>query len=795
MIIARITFAILLVLGAGKAEQDLYTTVLGAWQQGRNGPAQLAAEQFLARFPDSTMTHQVEYIRDSCLFQTGKYSQAAAAFARFPSRYPYSEYVDDALFWAGRSEHKAGAFDRAIARYREVLTRFANGPMADDAMYQLAEAYADSGRNEQALSAYRRLLREFPESDLAPNAMYAAGWMLAQAGRHGEALKFFKRFLSRYPENRLADEVRFQVAESLYRLQDYNGCYSNFAALDSDGLLRGNSSERARFLMAESLFRMHRFGKAATAYEDLIGDNPVGQYHDDALYGLGWSLFSDGRIPEALKEFRRLMLKHKKSPLAHLAHFKAAECLEKLGDYRQAALEFVDHAKLFPGSDKIAESLVRAGRLYALMNKPEKAETIYSEVVTSHSKSPLVTDALYGIGWSLYKRRQYMRAADSFKLCRERQPGGPLAPEAAYLAADSMYRAKEWALAGRMFDELMSCYPKSPRMLDAKLGRAWCAWQQSSYDAAHDGFEYVFLNSKDPGTIFEAGRKMADSLYNLRRYSDALDAYTRLGDRFSKRADMDVVAMRQGQCLLKLGLHLRAADAFESLLNRYPSSRMKTKAMMAMAQSLAEAGGRDNLVRAAEQYRKVAEKAADPAVRAEALFRSGDCMYNAGLYEKSIADYRDTAKKYPDSSFAAEALYGLGWAYRQLGRTQDAVKAAEVFIEKYPQSKLASEVKLRLGEQYFRAKKIQRARALLQSVASSGSQRYEADARYLLAVMDHDAGNITLARKELITLLARYPDAQWIPEARLLLAKIRIRENNIDEAIVLLGDDAALKNP
>lgn len=118
----------------------------------------------------------------------------------------------------------------------------------------------------------------------------------------------------------------------------------------------------------------------------------------------------------------------------------------------------------------------------------------------------------------------------------------------------------------------------------------------------------------------------------------------------------------------------KAVEVWESVLERYPSSRVRFLAHMRLGNYFLE---RD---RAFEKARVHFEAVADEAnrdedQRAEATLKMGICFYEARNFGKCFQVMRDVIEKYPVSEHVNQAYYYIGLGHFQLAHYSRAIAA------------------------------------------------------------------------------------------------------------------------
>ncbi len=136
-----------------------------------------------------------------------------------------------------------------------------------------------------------------------------------------------------------------------------------------------------------------------------------------------------------------------------------AECLVRLGHYRDAERSLLRWAKLRP---KDFEPFVHLARLYRDLNEPAKARMAYDQALSRRPPVEVIAEAA-----DLEERLgDFERAAKLYEWAQRRQPDNP---RWRALRAEALMRAGEFERAGRILRFALKRFPDHPR-LNALMG-------------------------------------------------------------------------------------------------------------------------------------------------------------------------------------------------------------------------------------------------------------------------------------------------------------------------------------
>ena len=121
-----------------------------------------------------------------------------------------------------------------------------------------------------------------------------------------EAIALYNRLLTEYPSYKNSDQVLYQMARA------YDELGRTEEAIDTmERLIRTNPHsshlDEVQFRRGEYFFTRRRFRDAESAYSGIVSLGPSSEYHELALYKLGWTLYKQEFYEEALQKYVALL--------------------------------------------------------------------------------------------------------------------------------------------------------------------------------------------------------------------------------------------------------------------------------------------------------------------------------------------------------------------------------------------------------------------------------------------------------------------------------------------------------
>ena len=286
--------------------------------------------------------------------------------------------------------------------------------------------------------------------------------------------------------------------------------------------------------------------------------------------------------------------------------------------------------------------------------------------------------------WTLGR---YDAAGEAFRAAADAGGHGPFADDAAFAAIEALEAQGRDDEAVREWAKWEKRFPGSPLRPVAGVDQAWNALRRgAAADALHrlDALAAAApWLARDPRFVLAR----ATALHQTGR-SDA--ALALLGDR---PADASATYLR-ALCLQKQGQLLRAAAAFQDVAERWPASPLADPARLAKANTFLAARDWRS---ASEEFARVAAKATDPDVRAEAELREAGAVFLAGNADSALAMLRGVVDQHTGTDVAARAQFLVGEALVAENRPADAIVEYNKVLTTYFQHKVAASAQYRVA--------------------------------------------------------------------------------------------------
>ena len=426
----------------------------------------------------------------------------------------------------------------------------------------------------------------------------------------------------------------------------------------------------------------------------------------------------------AIGSYTTLLAEQPDYPRADEVLYQLSRAWEAEGNPGKALAYLDQLVARFPKSARIFEAQFRRGEMLFGAQRWHDAENAYAAVIPAGPGSEFYEQALYKLGWALFKQSESERSAESFLTLLDVKLADPQAPDG-IVAVDSLPRADREIVADTTRAlSIQFAGLESGESLNAAIDR-------------HGRPPYAWL-------LYKA---LGDLLVEKERYTDAADAYRAYVKREPFSSQAPTLQEKAIDAYLKGGfadlafegkrqfIELYGFDsAFWSTRSRADAPKVE-EALKANLQdaakyehALAQASGKSSeYQQAAAWYRQYLDSFPGDEASPATNYLLADALYESHDYRVAALEYERTAYSYPPSEQSAKAAYAALVSYDkyEAGLSGDALAAWHLagiesslkFASTFPEHPEAGKVTLRAAEQLFNLKDYERAGAVASQAA------------------------------------------------------------------------------
>jgi len=375
-----------------------------------------------AKSPDAKIAVQGVYWAANSALAQGHSAQAAAQFTAVASKYPSSE-------WAAK----------ARAKVAELQTD-ARADASDETLHK-ARLALDDKKYAEAASMLKALLDTAapPLAAVSSEAQYLRGLAYQGMDKPAPAAAALSAAVQANPTAEWVPDAQVQLAWLNIALKHSAQAE---AAARAALLLSSNSGyspaieQQARLALVQADLDGQKWDDALAVSQTLLASHPSPDVTATVLFTQAWVNEKQNKSEAALPLWQRL-------------------------------------ATEFPQSQYASDALLHLGDASFQAKKFDEAQARYSDLVTKYPTSADVPAARLGLGNALYNLSQYAPAAAAFDALAADKNAGELRPEALYWAGASWEKAGKKPEAVQRLTRLVSEYPASGRVANAKVRLAY----------------------------------------------------------------------------------------------------------------------------------------------------------------------------------------------------------------------------------------------------------------------------------------------------------------------------------
>ena len=654
----------------------------------------VAAEKELRTWLESYSTHALadwalSYLGDSRM-ALGQYDAAIDTFNRLISDHPRSETLQDAELSLARAYERAGRRQDAFRTYQRITSN-RDGSHARKALSSIGGMYFQAGNYEEAAAAYQQIEQKFPDDPLAVSARLNGGVANYRSERFREAIKLFRKVPG---DHRYASHARLLEGMSHMQLKDFRTAIEVFTAA-RQAFPDSEKQESLLYHQADSERQLGNYERAGTLFLQTRERWPDGQYHVEILHFAAESLLLDDQLDEALEllnEFERLHGDSELRPRHDLLRGRLLSARGGESNERKAMERF----ELVVDNEVVDARTRSLGRYYmtgslSRLGEHQKALDVGQplvDLIRSGADTDGLEECLVLVGQSALALGRHEQARLLLTDYLTTRPRGGRVAEALSLRATASARMGDADAARKDLNQLHSEFPRSGRYEFSLTLLAEIAWNRGDHRFA--------------ATLFDdMARQGPESALQPR----GLSGY--------------------GWCLFEMGQFANAADAFGTLVSKYPGNDLAAEAAWMQGKALSKDNRNPEAIRvwqaAFRQYapKPPAAAGAEQDGAAQHAFQAGimaaQLAAELGTADDADATWKTLLEHFPRAENADKLCEQWAWMNLDAERFERSDEVFRRLIQDYPDSPLVAGAQLALAES-----------ELVNGNADAASQSFEA---------------------------------------------------------------------
>jgi TolA-binding protein len=546
-------------------------------------------DKFLETNPPPSQAAEAERGIAAIYQQTGKLDAAVRQYQKVAETFPGTPMAEQCAFYAAGLETTVD-IKAALPMLQAYVAKFPSGKFTAQAMMMIGQAQAASGDTASAMQTYKDVVAKFSKTDFAPQAYFQQAALQARAGKTDDMVATLRAFLQAYPD----DKDIFYAYDTIGQTQSGKGKVTDAIATYTEMVDKHADNPMA----ATALYRVAELWRKQA--------DVLGQYLAlNEAQRKDWTT----DVTSSIAAGEKLLQQFPDSDQVGLTLKTLLSDQEMLVDAQQAKPEDVE--KYFRALGSKFES-----------NASEKSRILFTMAVYNYKKDPVKGLAQMAVAYNpslvyapgdldLYGSAlmDQNKTDQAYKIYQKiahdypTPPGAgpaqapPFIQEAQAIALFGMATAldKEGKTtdAGKLFTELKTDYPWSPKVVEADFGIAKSLVQDNKLDDASKLLVGIVGSRNAPSSVRAHAFLLIGQIQEAKGNIDAaIDSYLKTAAFYEGVEDAASEGLwRGGQMLEKQAETLneqsvpkkseqiaKAISAYKDIVTKYPASPFVAKA-------------------------------------------------------------------------------------------------------------------------------------------------------------------------------------------------------------------------
>lgn len=387
----------------------------------------------------------------------------------------------------------------------------------------------------------------------------------------------------------------------------------------------------------------------------------------DRLWLVGSHAFNDQIYGLAEQMLDRFVLRHPEDPRAPAAVLLLAKTRLALGTLERA-LDGFREAQRFPTPPgEPGEAQFWEGEVLYRLKRYAEAQATF-EAVLREPSSPLVPDALYGLGRAALHHNQSETAVGAFRRLLSGWPTHPTAPAAVYHLARALADLNRPAEVSSVLAAYETTYPDSPWLADALYLRGWSQLTTGQLQAATNTLQSFLARAPTHELAPQVQLHLAEALLRQGKKAAGL---RQLQTLLRAPPPTPEILYDAGLLAQRFDSPAEAEQAWRQLQAQFPTHALAHRASLELARAAFTRHRYADVLAASAN----AAASADPEVRLEAHLLRGESLLQLKRDRAALQEFKAAVNGSPaDHPLRLRAMAGLGLTHEHLQQWAEATR-------------------------------------------------------------------------------------------------------------------------
>ena len=710
-------------------------------------------EQLLTLFPGHELSPEIHYRLGRAYYSEKDHDAALTHFEVIVANHPDSSFTPLALSGIGWVHWDREEYAAALEHFT-AAAGYEESPAAVEAAQRAADCLFVLERFDEAAGAYQSLA----DNQANPEAGAALYWLAVSLERLGDSAKAretLELFIDRFPDHNYLAEAYLHLAGILIEAGEVEQAARHYRQV-IENTTDPRLQEQGRYGAAWAEYQLNRSEEALAEIEKLAFEKPESDMAAHVALETGKLRFNRGEYEAAAKLLTLLIEHHEQIPAIAEVLYLLGVSYEKLENTQEAEAflrrVMEDHAT----SEAAIKAAARLVAHFAAQGRLPQAREIMDFIREHNPQAAEAGSAAFALAEALLSDRKFREAAEEYASVLK-TAAGTLAPFARYGLAAAKLATSEFPEAARLLREVIAEEPAGETAINARFHLALALSRMGEHNEAVHGFEAFVKDYPDHELVPRALLELGWLHSELKQPQEALAVFERLAAEYPNSRYVDEALFRIGELRYDQGNFPAAQAAYEQVLADYPESEILGEAAYKLGWALIKQNKRDEAI---EPLLLAAEKAADPAVAADARFHAATWLLKKQQYADVAALLQPALEGELNEQNAPLAVL-TGQAGLGLSDWDGAEQMFQRVIDTVPATAAALQAQIGLGRVHKGRGDTAQALETFKSLTASSDRRIALEAQFELADTHRQAGDLRTAALEYLKVAILYDDADW----------------------------------
>ena len=640
------------------APQALYMAGFAALGQGDYQAALTHAAAFLAQYAQSELAMDVTYVAAESNLQLSQCAEAEKRYAELLAKYPKGA---DAATWKvrrGLALQLQKKYKETVAALEPVLDELGNPQLLAEAKHLIGSSQAELGQTAEAIQSLAASLDAKPDWRQADETWLVLAHLYRQQNDLKKAVGSVRKLIADFPKSRLLDRAHYRLGEYLYAENDFGRAAAEYQQVvekwPTSAVVPG-----ALYGLGWSRLSLKQYAEAEKALDQLVTKFPKDKLIPRARYARGMARQQLGQFGPAAEDVEALLSADPTPAEKSDARYVLGLCQVGLAKHAEAAATFqklLAEDPKYAGTDKVLYELAWAQQS---TKQEDAAAATFARIVRDFATSPLAPEAAYHVGEHAYKKEDFAKAASAYYASMDKAGTTPLGEKATYKLGWTYLRQNDFEDAAKTFGYQQATWPKGPLAADAAFMAAECLFKQGMYKEALAAYEQI---AKPANKDFEALGFLhsGQAAGQLKQWDKSLELLDKCIGQFPDSPHFPQALYEKGRALQNQNKLDDAMKAYETVIAKATNQEVAARAQYTIGEIQF---GKKDYKEAIRSFYRVIAGYGYPKWQADAMFEAARCFKELKLNDKAIEQFRELIQKYPQSDkvpVAKDQIKALG---------------------------------------------------------------------------------------------------------------------------------------